>query len=438
MKFHQIDNMKTFFKQIIISILFFEARLVLKKYRPKIVAITGSVGKTSTKDALFAVMSKFYYVRKSEKSFNSEIGLPLTILGLHNAWSNPLEWIKNIFTGTWLIIHPTKKYPEWLILEAGVGKPGDMKLISSLIKTDVVVFTEFSAMPVHVEFFKNSEHIFKEKSLLEHTLKKDGLLVLNNDNEKVVSLKEGSLHRVATFGFVPSADIYVSNTQISYADNHPAGVTFRINYEGNSLPVVMNGVFGKNHIFAGLVALTIAYELKLNMITAVEALVDYEIPPGRMRLIEGEKGTYIIDDTYNSSPLAAETAVLTLKEIRTTGRRIAVLGDMLELGRHTEGAHKHIGALAGEFVDIIIAVGKRAKSIIDGAEEAGMNKESMFYFDDSDGAKQFLEQNIKKGDLILIKGSQGMRMERIVEEIMAHPELASKLLARQEEEWKKR
>jgi UDP-N-acetylmuramoyl-tripeptide--D-alanyl-D-alanine ligase len=428
--------MKNFFKQIIVAILFFEARLVLKKHKPKIIAITGSVGKTSTKDALFAVMSKFYHVRKSEKSFNSEIGLPLTILGLHNAWNNPLEWIKNIFQGAMVVLSPRKKYPQWLVLEAGVGKPGDMAKIASLIKTDVVVFTEFSAMPVHVEFFKNTDHIFKEKSLIQNTLKKDGLLVLNNDNEKIISLKEYSKHRVASFGFVPSADIYVSNTQISYADNHPTGVTFRINYDGNSLPVVMNGVFGKNHIFAGLVALTIAYELKLNMITAVEALADYEIPPGRMRLIEGEKGTYIIDDTYNSSPLAAETAVMTLKEIRTTGRKIAVLGDMLELGRHTEGAHKHIGALAGEFVDIIMTVGKRAKSIIDGAEEAGMNKENMFYFDDSDGAKEFLEQNIKKGDLILVKGSQGMRMERIVEEIMSHPELAPKLLARQEEEWR--
>src|SRR3990172_7221889 len=118
--------MKIIFKKIITYILRIESRLVLWKYKPKIIVITGSVGKTSTKDAVYAVISKISYVRKSEKSFNSEIGLPLTILGCPNGWNNPAIWLKDIVWGLWLFLSP-HKYPKWLVLEVGVGKPGDMR-----------------------------------------------------------------------------------------------------------------------------------------------------------------------------------------------------------------------------------------------------------------------------------------------------------------------
>src|SRR3989344_3574561 len=115
--------MKTTFKKIIAYILKTESRLVLWKYKPKVIAITGSVGKTGTKDAVYSVLSALSYVRKSEKSFNSEIGLPLTVLGVPNGWSNPLVWTANILRGLWLFLWP-HKYPKWLVLEVGVGKPG--------------------------------------------------------------------------------------------------------------------------------------------------------------------------------------------------------------------------------------------------------------------------------------------------------------------------
>lgn len=432
--------MKTFFKKIIVAILFFEAKLVLAKYRPKIVAVTGSVGKTSAKDAIYAVLAQFYYVRKSEKSFNSEIGLPLTILGLHNAWNNPLAWIQNIVQGAWLVIHPAKKYPEWLVLEAGVGKPGDMKDIAKLIKTDVVVFTEFSKNPVHVEFFEGStDAVLKEKALLITSLKKDGILLLNRDNEMIMSLKENAKHITYTYGMDANADVSISNDSISYErDGIPSGVNFRINYEGNSLPVHLEGVFGRNHIYSALIALAVTHVEKLNMLQAIEALKDYEIAPGRMRLLEGEKGTYIIDDTYNASPIAMQAALHTLGDMKVKGRKIAVLGDMLELGRLTEESHKEIGALAQQSADVLVVVGKRANHIAEGAIEAGYSEERIFKFDTADQAKTEIEQMIREGDIILVKGSQGMRMEKIVEEIMAHPELKEKLLVRQEVEWRNR
>ena len=132
--------MKTTFKKIITYILQIESILVLYKYKPKIIAITGSIGKTSTKDAVYAVLSGISYVRKSEKSFNSEIGLPLTILGIPNGWSSPSVWFANILKGLWLIIYP-HKYPTWLVLEVGVGKPGDMQKTALWLKTDAVIIT---------------------------------------------------------------------------------------------------------------------------------------------------------------------------------------------------------------------------------------------------------------------------------------------------------
>src|ERR1035437_10124718 len=121
--------MKNIFKKTLAYILQLESRLVLWKYKPKVIVITGSVGKTSTKDAVYAVLSKFAHVRKSEKSFNSEIGLPLTILGCSNGWNNPLLWFLNILKGLWLFVKPFgfRKYPKGLILEVGVGKPKDMR-----------------------------------------------------------------------------------------------------------------------------------------------------------------------------------------------------------------------------------------------------------------------------------------------------------------------
>src|SRR3989339_1493297 len=174
--------MKTSFKKIITYIIRAEAQLVIRKYKPKIIAITGSLGKTSTKDAVYAVLSKIAYVRKSEKSFNSEIGLPLTILGCPNGWSNPFIWIENIVQSFWLIIWRAP-YPEYLVLEVGVGKPGDMKKnVTPWLAPDMVVITRFPDKPVHVEFFDSVDSIIEEKSALAFALKPDGVLILNHDD----------------------------------------------------------------------------------------------------------------------------------------------------------------------------------------------------------------------------------------------------------------
>ena len=436
--------MKTTFKKIISYILQIESRLVLLKYKPKIVAITGSVGKTSTKDALYAVISGISHVRKSEKSYNSEIGLPLTILGCPNGWNSPLLWIGNVLRGLWLIIWP-HKYPKWLILEVGIGKPKDMKKTASWLKTDAVIITAIGDTPSHIEFFNSRDHLVEEKSKLIKTLKKDGLLILNADDDSVLGMKSKTKSRFITYGFKEGADVLASGDNIFYDDvtNEPKGVIFRVDKGGNSLPVIIEGVFGRNHVYASLASLAFCYGEKLNMLESVNMLKHYDVPPGRMHLLNGINNSLIIDDTYNSSPFACESGLKTFGQIKNTslsteiktGRKIAVLGDMLELGRHTEESHKNIGRIAKDNAEILVVVGQRAKSIKIGAIEAGMKQENIFDFENAREAGKFLKTIVQKNDLLFIKGSQGMRMERTVEAILLDKKNKVNLLVRQDPEW---
>ncbi len=433
--------MKIVFKKIITYILRIESRLVLAKYKPKIIAITGSVGKTSTKDAVYTVLSEVSYVRKSEKSYNSEIGLPLTILGIPNGWSNPFVWTVNIFKGIWLFLSPVKfnKYPKWLILEVGVGKSGDMRRTASWLKTDVVIITAIGETPAHIEFFSSRKNLIEEKSSLIKTLKKDGLLILNGDDPDVLEMKTKTKNITIVYGFKEGADILGSGENILYDENNvPKGVIFRVDVGGDSLPVVVEGVFGRNHIYASLATLAVSFGLKINMLNSINYLKNYGISPGRMSLLKGISDSLIIDDTYNSSPFACKSALQTLGEVKYSGRKIAVLGDMLELGKHTIEAHKDIGRVAKENCDVLCVVGQRSQAIKSGAIEAGMNLGSVFEFLDSQEANNFIKTFIKNGDLILVKGSQGMRMERVVEGILLDKKNTLKLLVRQDDEWLKK
>ena len=348
-------------------------------------------------------------------------------------------WLKNVWRGLWLFLIP-HKYPKWLVLEVGVGKPGDMKKTASWLKTDVVIITGIGETPAHIEFFDSRKHLIEEKSGLVKTLKKDGLLVLNADDEAVTEMKTKSKHRTVTYGFKEGSDILGSGDNILYSSSgEPRGIILRVDVEGNSLPVTIEGAFGKNHVYASLAALALSLGLKFNILDAINALKNYDIPPGRMRLVKGIEGTLIVDDTYNSSPFACEAALRTLGEIKSIGRKIAVLGDMLELGKHTVEAHKNIGKIARENLngnaDVLIVVGHRAENIKEGAFLSGMSADRIFEFLDSYKAGEYLKTFVQKNDIVLIKGSQGMRMERTVEAILLDQKNKNKLLVRQDPEW---
>ena len=437
MKREAFRKMKRFFKKIIVAILTTESRLIIRKYKPVIVAITGSVGKTTTKDAIYSVLSSSSYVRKSEKSYNSELGVPLTIIGCQSGWLSFQRWLSNILRGFLLIIFPFH-YPKTLILEVGADRPGDIKSLTSWLTPDIAVFTAFADVPVHVEFFKDVDELVKEKVYLAKALKAGGVLVVNSDDERSSHFKEFAPKAfVISYGISGGATVRGSNYEIYYEYGFPRGIRFKVSVGGNTFPVSIEGSLGRQHMYSALSAVGVAISEKINLVRAAQSLQSFLPPLGRMKIIAGIKNSLIIDDTYNSSPEAAKVALETLFEIKSEGRRIAVLGDMLELGKFTAEAHKDIGVKATS-ADLIFTVGIRSRAIAEGALSSGFDESRIFQYENYESVGKDIEKMILPKDIILIKGSQGMRMEKIVEEIMAEPLLKERLLVRQEPEWSKR
>ncbi len=432
--------MKQTFKALVIQILTWEAKAVLKRYKPKIVAVTGSVGKTSTKDAIYSVFNGSFTVRRSEKSYNNDVGIALTILGAESGFSNPITWIKNVVEGFLLFALP-HKYPEWLILEVGTSQPGDIESIAHWLKPDVTVITRFSDVPVHVEFFASVDDLIKEKGYLAQELKPEGVLVFNHDDNRIRNFSEIIARRKVTYGFEAGADISVSDEAIVYGKydsselEFPIGLSFTINYNREAYPIVLHDAMGRQHIYPMLAAFATGISENIPPEKISESLSSHVTSKGRMKLFAGIKDTLIIDDSYNSSPVAVEEALKALSRVKATGRKIAVLGDMLELGSYSIEEHKKMGAMAKEFADILVTVGIRSRASADAALDAGINENNVLQFEKSQEAGKYLESVIKEGDIILVKGSQSMRMERAVKEIMRFPEKAEAHLVRQEPSW---
>ena len=412
---------------------------MLLRYKPKIIAVTGSVGKSTTKDAIYTVLSGGLYVRKSEKSFNGDIGVPLAILGCENGWKNPLKWLANIAEGLWLVLIP-QSYPKWLVLEVGADRPGDIKRIARWLKPDIVVLTAIPETPAHVEFFASPDELMKEKLSLAENLKPGGTLILFGDDPRMLESQKGSRIKRITFGLQNYNDFVASHDEIIYENNKPIGTRFRVNYTGSSVPISIFGALGRPPIYAGLSALAVGKMVGLDLVSISEALGKWLPPAGRLRILKGLKNSVIIDDTYNSSPVATLTALDTLKSMQGAKKRIAVLGDMLELGKWSTESHRKLGERAAECADLLLTVGFRAHDIAESAMDNGMKKESIQIYEQNESSRAGKELVVKlqEGDVVLVKGSQGMRMERAVLEIMAEPERAGELLVRQEPEWLKK
>ncbi len=427
--------MKNLFKKIVVYIITLEAKFLLRRTQPIIIAVTGSVGKTSIKDAVYEVLKGRFSTRKSEKSFNSEIGVPLSVLGLRNGWSNPLIWLKNIIDGFLLVVHPGA-YPKILVLEMGVDRPGDIDKLTAWIKPDIVVLTRLPDVPVHVEFFSSPEAVCEEKIKLVKALKSDGVFIYNQDDEKVEKVAQDTLQRSVGYSRYSISPYTASGDTVLYENGKAVGMEFTLTHLSESVVIPIRGSLGTQHTYNYAAAAAVASIFEISLAAAADGLKTHTPPPGRMRLMNGIKDTLIIDDTYNSSPVASEQSLRTLKELRGVKRRIAVLGDMMELGHYSVREHERIGGLASESADILVTIGVRARGFAKGAQDRGMKENNIMQYEDAERAGKELQNFIQPGDVLLIKGSQSIRAERIVEELMAEPERAEELLVRQGEAWK--
>lgn len=349
------------------------------RFPTRIIGITGSVGKTSTKELTAAVLSSRYKTLKSEGNQNNEIGVPLTLLNLRH-------------------------YHERAVIEMGMYTRGEIDLLCDLARPVVGVVTMIG--PVHLERLGSMEAIVAAKQELVAALPENGVAVLNMDDARVMSMAPHTRARVFTYGLDDGADLWADEIESMGL----SGIRFRMHYRQDTLNVRVP-LLGRHSVHTAL---------RASAVGLIEGLGWDEIIAGlsgmssqlRLVVIPGPRGSLLIDDTYNSSPDSALAALNLLADL--DGRRIAVLGDMLELGDAETQAHQVVGRRAADVADLLITVGARAQTIGRQAVLVGMAVDHVQMVDDAPAAVPLLEAWVQPGDVILVKGSLGMQMDRIV------------------------
>jgi UDP-N-acetylmuramoyl-tripeptide--D-alanyl-D-alanine ligase len=416
-------------KQIPVFILNLLARMMIWRYHPQIIGITGSVGKTSTKEAIVCVLKKHFSTRGSLDSYNNEFGLPLAILGAQTPGKNFAKWLAILGQAVISLIYTN--YPKILVLEMGADRSGDItKLLKVTGKIRVAVITDIGIS--HLENYPNEQALVKEKLGLLEGLEDNGMAVLNFDNQVLKNAAQKVAIPKLTYGF-QNADIVASDFQL-VRQAGIYGINFKVHHKAAVVPFFIPNCLGQPNVYSALAACAVSLNFNLNLVNASEALRSFVPPPGRLRLLEGIKHTWIIDDTYNAAPASMLAGLAVLKEI-AAGRKVAVLGDMAELGPQNQAGHIQVASRIQELrIDSVILVGEKARIIYDELRDKKFSGK-ILWFKNSDKARIPVQDEIVEGDTILVKGSQAVRMEKIVKEIMAEPMDAENLLVRQSATW---
>ncbi len=404
-------------------ILLYLSDRVLKKYKPEIIGITGSVGKSSTKEAIYCALSPNLSVRKNYGNYNTEIGVPLTILGAQSGNRSILVWLKTFANALRLLCVYDSHYPSILILEMAADKPGDINYLVNFTKPHISVITAIGIS--HLEKFETLPKLIAEKNAIISNLSSHDYAILNADDSIVINLKSTTKANIISYGINNPADITATNIIFDskiHNSNHAeiGGTTATISYQNNTAQLYLPNVFGVTHIYASLVAISIGIIKKIPLNEIIENLKSYTAIPGRLNFKPGINSSYIIDDTYNAAPASMRTALDTLAKIKisNSSKRIAILGDMFELGKESENEHFNIGQYIPELkIDILICVGKLSKQIIAGAISGGMPESNAHYFKNITPVIDFIINKIQPGDLILIKASRSMHLEKIVKKL---------------------
>lgn len=421
-------------RKILEQLLRFMARAVLRKYQPTIVGITGSVGKSSAKEATALVIARAYSVRKAEGNYNNQIGVPLTILGMQSGGGSFFHW--GVIFFKWLgIMLFSVKYPQMLVLEMGIDRPGDMEYLLEFVPLKIGIATQVSSS--HLAYFGSITNIAKEKGKLVAALPEDGFAILNADDKRTKKMQDKTKAKVFTYGFDEDAMVRADNL-IFYRDvKRLEGFSFKLNFEGKSIPVRLPKIVAKHHIPAALAAASVGLSLRMNLVEIAEALESFEPLPGRLRLLSGRNDMALLDDTYNASPASMRAALEVVKEL-IAPRKIIVLGDMLELGLESVEEHVKLAPLViASGAHIVVTVGKYMRSLHEALlEGGGYARKQLLWIPDPLSAIDVLLTITRPDDLILIKGSRSMRMEKITESLLMNPSEAAEVLCCQSTEWR--
>jgi UDP-N-acetylmuramoyl-tripeptide--D-alanyl-D-alanine ligase len=368
----RVDNTITALQQI--------ARFWRRKLDLRVIGITGSVGKSTTKEMAAEVLSTRYRTLKSPGNLNNEIGLPLTMLRLSSGHQRA-------------------------VMEMGFYVPGEIAFLCDIAQPQVGVVTNIGT--VHAERAGSQEAIARGKSELVQALPPapEGVAILNFDDPWVRKMEEKTKARVFFYGLSPEAHLWADHVEGLGLE----GIRFRMHYAGETLHVRIP-LIGRHSVHTALRAAAVGLAEGMNWQEILEGLSQGHTQL-RLSAVRSTTGALLLDDTYNASPESMLAALNLLDEL--DGRKVAVLGDMLELGPYERGGHEMVGLRAAQVADVLVTLGGRAHIIGEAARRAGMRKTAITEFDEFDPLVEWLKASLTKNDAVLIKGSHGLRMDRI-------------------------
>ena len=363
------------------------ARFWRKKSKATVVAITGSSGKTTTKEMVACIAGLKKKVLKAQGNFNNLIGLPLTILQIND-------------------------HHEAVILEMGTNTRGEIGRLTRIAEPDIGLITNIG--PVHLEGLKSVDIVREEKCDLFRNMAVSGVAIINIDDEKLLISDDEWRGRAVTFGFRKYADVSADNIK----NNGIRGVSFTLKIETFQQEIIMSPV-GNHNITNALAAAASSWALGIDFPTICQGLTAFQPISGRMEIYRLNTGVFIINDTYNANPASFREALKTLKDLKGDHSSIVVMGDMLELGDRAEEMHEDIGSLMADTeVGAIFLRGRLSPATAAGALKRNMPKDKIFFFETPDEIISHLSSYVKEGDWILVKGSRQTKMEETVQKIM--------------------
>ncbi len=355
-----------------------------RKYRTPLVALTGSNGKTTTKEMIAACLETTFPILKTKGNLNNLIGLPLTLLTL------------------------TEK-ERVVVLEMGMNVPGEIRRLTEIAEPDVGLITNIQK--VHLEGMESLERLKEEKGELFRKMRRDGTILVNQDDPRVVDLASDYPGQKITFGIEHPAEVMAKEIRLRGTE----GTSFTLILEGEAMEIHLR-LLGRQFIPNALSAIAVACLFGVEVKQAKEALENFQSIPMRMEVVPLKGGKTLINDAYNANPYSMELALETLVEAKGEGRAIAVLGDMLELGNFTKEAHEQLGEKVSELsINFLLALGEEAPIVVESAIRHGFPLERVRVVESHSEAISILKQMIQNGDWILVKGSRRMAMEKIVE-----------------------
>lgn len=353
------------------------------KLSAKVIGVTGSTGKTTTKDMLNCVLSHKMRVISTDKNYNNEIGVPLTILRANET-------------------------TEAMVVEMGMRGVGQIKELAEIARPDIGVVTNIGQ--AHMELLGSEELIAQAKAELVEAIPEHGVAVLNADDMWTDNIAKCACSKIITYGIL-DGDVRGSKIE---ADEF-GKARFSLSVENGSSYTVRLPIPGKHNVYNALAASAVAHSMGLTPDDVRIGLQNCRLSAMRMEMFNLDDNVLVINDAYNANPTSVQAALGTLMDIKAEGRHISVLGDMLELGSYTNEAHKQVGEVVASLgVDVLVAVGAESQVMADSAIKAGMSHKAVITCPDSNTAAQLLKQLIEPGDVILVKASRGIGLEVVV------------------------